>query len=128
MRVIKVEPGRDSYVDDIPDDLDEFRKYLGGYVDDVPLGGRVIAWVNDEGILHGLPWNRQLPGPTPLAGNILICCIDDGGNNVEVPESLVGHVQHFFDHECQRMNPTPSSIEEYERIAGRPAISFEEWP
>jgi len=55
--------------------LAELQGYVEGLIERVPTTGRKTVWVNEEGIIHGLPYNAagvRAAGYGPLVGNVLV--------------------------------------------------------
>ena len=93
--------GDPSYVN-ITDytDLNEHAECsCGTTVSHPSVGGGCYAWVDDEGLLVNKAYNPRLSGimeyPAPLAGNGVICCSDDQGDNIDVNKEVVDMVESF---------------------------------
>ena len=58
MRVVVCEVGKDSEVREIGTAIQAWQAVVGGYVQEVPLGGSFYLYCNEDGISLGLPFNR----------------------------------------------------------------------
>lgn len=68
--------------------LKEMQDHVGGYIERVSLGGNDEMWVNEEGLLKGLPLNQKAtalvrlraPGfPGLIVGDVLVKCVTRNG-------------------------------------------------
>lgn len=69
--------------------LAELQEYVEGYIERVPTTGRKTVWVNEEGIIHGLPFNdagAKAAGYGPLVGNVLVITGNGSKRNVPLVE------------------------------------------
>ncbi len=67
---------------------------VGGYIDVVPMAEGVDAFVNDEGILDGLPFNRVLPtsrGGVPVVGDVVLAGHDGEGETISLTDAQIAH-------------------------------------
>lgn len=77
MRCIKIEPGKEPYLDSIDNTLEALQEYVGGYIETLSgVWGGMVAIVNEEGVLEGLPLNGVLSNSQfkreVLRGNVLL--------------------------------------------------------
>ena len=82
--VVVKEPGKRAVQKVIPNTLEAFQEEVGGYIETVRVTSDVLAIVNEEGRLMGLPENFS-----GLVGNVVLCS-DDG-------EEFAGLDQHTAD-------------------------------
>ena len=75
------------------DALPKMQEIVGGYIEGVTIdGGRM--YVNEEGLLRGLPVNPKActfyPGPTPIVGDVIILgpIVRDGWDSSITPELI----------------------------------------
>lgn len=68
----------------IPDELREYQRCVGGYVEAVGLDGGAVLLCNEEGKLRGLPHNVTLPGGEEIVGTAVIVGVD-GDEFVNAP-------------------------------------------
>lgn len=130
--VVIVKPGEDAKATVLPGAFEALQKAVGGYVEPIVLGHpephrEIVAWVNEEGLLYALPWNRVLPDDTPLAGTIVVTATRlgaDGRENCGLTIAEARRVIEFFDSECRRLPPEPSSVDECELISNRPSFQM----
>ena len=76
MKAFLLEPEQPGREIEIENTLAALQKAVGGYIETLSVGGGLVAVVNEEGKLNGLPFNRGLyhGGMDPvdyLYGNIL---------------------------------------------------------
>lgn len=99
MKVLKVEPGELPYLKEIDRGLEALQKEVGGYIQATyPFEDMVAIICNDEGKLLGLPLNRALYMDEEMydiiAGDFLICGIDDGDDFISLNDDLA---QKFYE-------------------------------
>jgi len=70
-RADKAEP----YVTNISDSLENFQKFVGGYIEAVTISDDLVIICNEEGRLQGLPYNCTVLG-IPFYGDILFVSTD----------------------------------------------------
>ena len=77
----------------VHDGLEDYQKIVGGYIEPVDFtwnGRRMSAYVNEEGMIHGLPINPLLSlitGVPVLCGNGVIVGAPDGEGNTTDADS-----------------------------------------
>ncbi len=80
-KVVVIEAGKKPVMREIVNSLESFQAVVGGMIQQVPLGTKAYqVFVNEEGILLGLPFNRRrlydpnnpIRGSHDLFGTILI--------------------------------------------------------
>jgi hypothetical protein len=94
IQIVIVEPMKKPYKKVIPNNLDEMKKIVGGWIENVtigetPTGARVGIVVNEEGKLIGLPYNRRIigrGGSDILVGNFFITAYNLEGDNVSLTD------------------------------------------
>ena len=97
IRVVLIEPSKAPSVTTIDRSLEGMQDAVGGLVDLVPRHGMgdVYVWVNNEGLIHDLPFNRYV-GDTPIVGPILVTGgEDEDGRTKGLTDE---QVQRVFDH------------------------------
>lgn len=92
IRAIRIEVGSNPEVVFIESGLDSLQSEVGGLIEAVSLDPKTDAYVNEEGLLHGLPFNRHLPTTygggrmVPVVGNVIIVSHDEEGETVGLTE------------------------------------------
>lgn len=74
------------------DDLASMQAVVGGYVEHVTLRGRFVGlhmWVNEQGMLEGLPTWQTPFYPGPIAGDFFITRMDEAGETVSLEQADV---------------------------------------
>jgi len=93
-------------------------------------GREIVAWVNEEGLLLGLPWNRMLPTGQPLAGTIVVTAEvpgDEGRVNASLSPVEAQQVEFLFDKACEWLDGSPASFESFEAMTGQSPIQIVEF-
>lgn len=84
IKVVVMEVGKPAEVRNIPNDLKSFQNIVGGMLEAVTLGKAAVLWVNEEGLIYDLPFNRPILTPNgrmDIVGNAFISGgVDDDGN------------------------------------------------
>ena len=62
--------GEEPYVEHIENDLDVLQSLVDGYIEAVTLAKDLILIVNEEGLIKGLPFNKNVCG-YPFYGTIV---------------------------------------------------------
>lgn len=83
--VIKL-PGKAPQLRTIPNTLEALQGMVGGYIETLPVAYDLVAVVNEEGRLQGLPHNMDLAGQG-VVGPIVFVGVD-GEEFTDVPELL----------------------------------------
>jgi hypothetical protein len=89
IQVVIVEPMTKPYKKMIKNDLAEFNKIVGGYIELVNIGrtesgSSVAITLNEEGKLKGLPFNRRIIDFDILVGTFFITAYNMQGDNVSL--------------------------------------------
>lgn len=87
MRVVVTRPQQVPEVVEIENDLSAMQDVVGGYIECVHMGDLDI-WVNEEGRLIGLPFNRFVGG-VPLVGTIIVSGSTKDGATVGLSDKQV---------------------------------------
>jgi hypothetical protein len=87
IRVVIARAGCQPIVTEIESSLSAMQKVVGGYLDCVRVGG-LDLWVNDEGLLEGLPFNRMIEG-VALVGPILVAGSNEEGDTIGLTDGQV---------------------------------------
>ena len=87
IRVIIANPGKKPVVTEIENTLTAMQAVVGGYIDCLRAGD-LDLWVNDEGLLMGLPFNVMVNG-TPLVGPILVAASNREGDTIGLTDAQV---------------------------------------
>ena len=69
--IIVKEPGKKAYSKEIEDELEEYQKILGGYLEAVGWDDNQILLCNERGKLKGLEPNLLVPGDI-IVGNVIV--------------------------------------------------------
>lgn len=85
IRVVVANPGERAAIVEIPSTLEALQKVVGGYIEAVQVGPfqrmGLHLYVNEEGLLLGLPFNRF-----NLVGPILVSKMNAEGDDVGLTE------------------------------------------
>lgn len=95
LQVIRLTPGKAPEVAFIDKGLDALQKEVGGYIEVLGIKSGIDAYVNEEGLLDGLPFNRFLPTLwgggrlIPVVGPAVIAGHDDEGETIGLTDGQV---------------------------------------
>jgi len=77
MKVVMVEPGQYARIEEMNTGLESLQKAVGGLIDCAyPWQEKVCIVCNDEGLLNGMPLNRNVEDYQPIAGPFFVCGIE----------------------------------------------------
>lgn len=77
MKVVMVEPGQYARIEEMDTGLESMQKAVGGLIDCAyPWKEMVCIVCNDEGLLNGMPLNRNVENYQPIAGPFFVCGIE----------------------------------------------------
>lgn len=99
MKIVKILPGEEPEPVEIPGSLESMQAIVGSFVEHVALTQTLDVWVNKEGLLLQLPYNRTLATPfgeIPLFGTILVTSHDEQGETIGLTEGQVNFVMQLF--------------------------------
>lgn len=87
--VIVAEPFKDAVYRSIDPGLGTLQGIVGGLVDCLPIWSGHDMWINDEGLLRGLPPNRSILSATPdrwwdIVGTFVICSVNPTGSRTSL--------------------------------------------
>lgn len=110
IKVIKVEPGKKPYVDEIQDTYKAIHEYIGGYIEYVYLDGEADIICDEEGKFKGLTPNRYIHNKNEvLVGKFLIVGDDHLGGERSLTEEEIEKYLKEFD-EIPTINPEDVKI------------------
>jgi hypothetical protein len=72
LRAVIAHPGEDARATEIPSAYQGVIDIVGGFPARLQLTECLVAYVNGDGLLQALPWNRQLGPKTYVAGPLLV--------------------------------------------------------
>lgn len=77
MKVVMVEPGQYARIEELDTGLGSLQKAVGGLIDCAyPWKDMACVVCNDEGLINGMPLNREVPDYGPIAGPFFVCGIE----------------------------------------------------
>lgn len=86
VKVIVKYPGKDPEELVIPNELEEFQRLVGGYIETLPIAADMLAIVNEEGKLRGMEPNMIVNGDL-LVGPVVLVGVN-GAEFCDVPVGL----------------------------------------
>ena len=94
MKAIRKKPGCEPELIDIDNTLKALQAEVGGYIETVTIASDAVVICNEEGRLHGLPYNCCVFG-TSFVGTVLIVGTK-GEEFCDVPpiDGFVGVLRH----------------------------------
>jgi hypothetical protein len=101
IQVVIVEPQKKPYIKTIPNELKAFNEIVGGYIESYFIGENVrgaqlFIFVNEEGKLKGLPFNRKIVTGDFLAGTFLISAVNMQGDNISLTDQEAAKLVKTF--------------------------------
>ena len=77
MKVVMVEPGQYARIEELDTGLESLQKAVGGLIDCAyPWQEKICIVCNDEGLINGMPLNRNVENYQPIAGPFFVCGIE----------------------------------------------------
>ena len=74
MRILVVEPGKYPYEKEIEGSLKSMQNIVDGRIQAVyPFEDEIAVVCNDEGVLLGMPFNREICEDLPIVGTFFVC-------------------------------------------------------
>lgn len=93
IRVVIANPGDEPQVKEIENSLEAFQQVVGGYVEGHGVGNWMTLFVNEEGVIRRMTYNRKVHG-VRFFGPMLIAGMDENGDQVSLtPEQTAQAVQ-----------------------------------
>lgn len=86
MKAIRFIPGKSPELIEVENTLTALQEQVGGHIEVLSLGRKVVAILNEEGLLLGLPYNGNF-GPHAIFGTILVVGVD-GEDFCDVPQNV----------------------------------------
>jgi Domain of unknown function (DUF3846) len=109
IQIVIVEPMKKPYKKMIPNQLEEFQRIVGGWIEIVTIGrtetgGAMAITLNEEGKIIGLPFNRRIisHGSDMLVGTFFVTAYNKQGDNISLT-----------DEQAEKMIKRFSAIEVY---------------
>ena len=96
MKILVIEAGKHPYEKEIKGGLKEMQEIVGGMIQAVyPFPEKIGLVCNDEGLILGLPFNREIEEDYGIFGTFFICGLGSG-SFVSLPEKLIETYNHRF--------------------------------
>lgn len=77
MKIVMVEPGQYARIEELDTGLESLQKAVGGLIDCAyPWQEKVCIVCNDEGLINGMPLNRDVEDYQLIAGPFFVCGIE----------------------------------------------------
>lgn len=125
LTAILCQPGEDARVVEIEKGLEPLQQAVGGYIEELHLGEGVIAFVHEEGLIVGLPWNRQLGPQTYLAGPIIVVGVTESGETRSLRPDEQANVLRLLNVISTRLDHhEAASFEQLESWVGATTFRF----
>lgn len=90
IRAIVKNPGEAPVEKNIDGGLETLQRMVGGYIECVSVGKGVDLFVNEEGLLIDLPFNKNVRGHN-LVGTIVAISCDEEGNSIGLSDDQFSH-------------------------------------
>lgn len=95
IRVIIKEPMEEANECCMANELEAFQKVVGGYIETVALGNRILMICNEEGKLNGLDPNILMESEI-IVGKVVFASFDDEGNFTSLTDEQVKAIEAFL--------------------------------
>lgn len=95
IKAVVAEVGKEPEVREITDSLESMQAIVGGYVECIMMPGNIDIYINEEGRLMNLPFNRFVAG-LPLVGNIFAVSRDKDGNCISLNQNQIDSLMKMF--------------------------------
>lgn len=82
VRVVVANPGSEPIVREIENSLEALQSLVGGYVEALNFDTMTI-YINEEGRMRGMPFNRFFAG-IPVVGPIVVTGCDEEGETISL--------------------------------------------
>ena len=89
--VVVKEPNKTPEVKEIEDTLEAMQEVVGGYIELVALPNKLDFYVNEEGLIQGLPFNTHIRG-NPVVGTIFAASRNSSGDTIGLNKSQIDKV------------------------------------
>ena len=96
MKVYKLEPDKPGYLKEIDNTLKELQKEVGGFIEICHLDNGLIAIVDEEGVVKGLPVNAIIPYYGVIRGNIIFAR-DNGEDLTSLNDEDVEYLRKMYE-------------------------------
>ncbi len=91
--VIVVNVGKPPVVGEVPHNLENMQRLVGGMIERVELDNHTDLWCNEEGLIHGMEFNRAVWSDYgqewPIMGPFFLAGFDSDGETVGLTEAQV---------------------------------------
>lgn len=92
IKALRVPVGGNPTVVEIGNDLGSLQAEVGGYIERIVLGRGLDAYVNEEGMILGMDYNRTVVTPygtIPVVGPMIVVSHDEEGETVGLTEDQI---------------------------------------
>lgn len=104
LKVIVANVGELPEVKEIDNTTEARREIVGGWIESVMLGGNVVLWVNEEGMIRDLPINfltfvQENHGLLPvheIYGNVFFTSLDESGDMCSLSDDDIDRIRFMF--------------------------------
>lgn len=87
IRVVVAPVGQEPFETVIDNTLEAMQFLVGGYIEPIRVGD-LDVWINEEGLLMNLPYNRTVAGQ-PIAGPMFIAASTEDGDTIGLDDGQV---------------------------------------
>ena len=95
IKIVVCEPGKSPEIREIDSDLKSMQDIVGGYIECVALKNNIDVWINEEGLLMDLPFNRFV-NRQPLVGTIFAASHNSSGDTISLTDTQISQVFAIF--------------------------------
>lgn len=105
LRILTLEVGKGLEVKEIEHNSNAMRKLVGGHRERIGFPNNIDLWINEEGIIHDLPFNfitfvidNGVPQPVhTILGNVFFASLDEEGNTVSLNDIQIKRIEKMFE-------------------------------
>jgi hypothetical protein len=105
LKIVKVNVGEMPEVCEIKHSIEEMHKIVGGYLEAVRISDDIFMWVNESGVIDGLPLNfitfvhkGYLHPVHDIHGNAFFTGMDEFGETQSLTDRQVKRILDMFKH------------------------------
>lgn len=104
IKAVRVPTYGDPQVVEIEDSLEALQREVGGYIERVVFGRGIDAYVNEEGMILGMDYNRTVItpyGPIPVVGPMIVVSHDEEGATIGLTEEQIQRTLRILTPEAE---------------------------
>lgn len=96
MKVLAYRKGKEPVIEEMEEGLEAMQEFVGGYIEMVPVTGKLMLVCNEEGKIMKLPPNLPLPNGDVVHGDIFFIRDNKEGETVDIREKDVKKIREIL--------------------------------